>query len=253
MDKIALITGATSGIGKATALKFAEQGLNLIITGRRNDRLKKLSSEIRKKFGTDVHSLNFDVRHFKEAEKAIHSLAGKWKNIDVLVNNAGLAAGFGSIDIGKLDDWETMIDTNIKGLLYVSKLIFPVMIKRKKGHIINVGSIAGKEVYLNGNVYCATKFAVDALTKAMRADLLPHHIKVTGICPGAVETEFSLVRYQGDALKAKSIYKGFTPLKGKDIAEIIWFAASRPQHVNINDIVIMPTAQADTKNILKKV
>lgn len=251
MDKIVLITGATAGIGKAAAFKFAENGYNVIITGRRNDRLKILSSEL-KKFKTEVFPLNFDVRNLKEAESAINSLPEKWKAIDVLLNNAGLAAGFGTIDEGKIEDWETMIDTNIKGLLYVSKLIFPLMIKQKRGHIINIGSIAGKEVYLKGNVYCATKFAVDALTRSMRIDLLPHNIKVTGICPGAVETEFSLVRYKGDAEKAKSIYAGFTPLTAEDIAEVIWFAASRPPHVNINDLVIMPAAQADTKNILKK-
>lgn len=252
MDKIVLITGATAGIGKATALKFAENGYNIIITGRRKERLQTLSSEIKKKFNVDTFSLNFDIRNLKETEKAIDSIPPEWKTIDVLVNNAGLAAGFGTIDEGKLEDWETMIDTNIKGLLYVSKLVFPMMIKRKKGHIINIGSIAGKEVYLKGSVYCATKFAVDALTKSMRIDLLSHNIKVTGICPGAIETEFSLVRYKGDAEKAKSVYTGFTPLSAEDIAEVIWFAASRPPHVNINDIVIMPTAQADTKNILKK-
>lgn len=251
MDKIVLITGATAGIGKAAAFKFAENGYRLIITGRRGDRLKILSSELQQ-FKTEVFSLSFDVRNLKETESAINSLPEKWKAIDVLLNNAGLAAGFGTIDEGKIEDWETMIDTNIKGLLYVSRLIFPLMIKRKKGHIINVGSIAGKEVYLKGNVYCATKFAVDALTRGMRIDLLPHNIKVTGICPGAAETEFSLVRYKGDAEKAKNIYAGFTPLTAEDIAEVIWFAASRPPHVNINDLVIMPTAQADTKNILKK-
>ncbi len=253
MAQIALITGATAGIGKATALKFAENNYHVIITGRRNNLLKNLSSEIKNKFKTEILALNFDVRNLKETEAAIKSLPAKWKNIDVLVNNAGLAAGFGTIDEGKIEEWETMIDTNIKGLLYVSKMIFPVMIKRKSGHIINVGSIAGKEVYLKGNVYCATKFAVDALTKSMRIDLLPYNIKVTGICPGAAETEFSLVRYKGDAERAKNVYSGFTPLTAEDIAEVIWFAASRPPHVNINDMVIMPTVQADTKNILKKI
>ena len=244
-----MITGATSGFGKAAALKFAENGYSVIITGRRKELLEKLSSEIKKKFKMDVLPLHFDVQDFNKVKTAINTLRGKWKNIDVLVNNAGLAAGFGSIDEGVVDDWEQMIDTNIKGLLYVSKLIFPVMIKRKQGHIINIGSVAGKEVYAKGNVYCATKFAVDALTKAMRIDLLPFNIKVTGICPGAAETEFSLVRFKGDAQKAKNIYTGFTPLTAGDVAEVIWFAASRPAHVNINDIVIMPTAQADTKNL----
>lgn len=251
MDKIALITGATAGIGKAAALKFAKNGYSVIITGRRKDRLKTFAADLQQ-YKTNVFILCFDVRDFKETESAINSLPEEWKAVDVLLNNAGLAAGFGTIDEGKVDDWEAMINTNIKGLLYVSKSIIPMMIKRQKGHIINVGSIAGKEVYLKGNVYCATKFAVDALTRGMRIDLLPHNIKVTAICPGAVETEFSLVRYKGDAEKAKSIYAGFTPLTAEDIAEVIWFAASRPPHVNINDLIIMPTAQADTKNILKR-
>ncbi len=252
MKKIAFISGATAGIGEAAAIKFAENNFDIIITGRRPDRLKALSESLKKKFKSSVITLNFDVRNFRVATAAINSLPEKWKKIDVLVNNAGLAAGFGTIDDGNPEDWEAMIDTNIKGLLYISKLIFPFMIKRKKGHIINIGSIAGKEVYLKGNVYCATKFAVDALTKAMRADLVQHNIKVTGICPGAAETEFSLVRYKGDKEKAKSVYDGFKPLSAGDIAEAIWFTASRPAHVTINDLVIMPTAQADTKNIIKK-
>lgn len=252
MAKIALITGATSGIGKASALKFAQNGYKVIITGRRKERLNTLALQIQKKYKTDVLQLPFDVMSFKETETAIKSLPGKWKNIDVLVNNAGLAAGLAPIDKGDLQDWETMIDSNLKGLLYVSKMIMPLMIARQKGHIINIGSIAGKEVYPNGNVYCASKFAVEAITKSMRIDLLPHNIKVTGICPGAVETEFALVRYKGDINKAKSVYTGFTPLTADDIADAIWFVASRPPHVNINDMLIMPTAQADTKNFLRK-
>lgn len=251
MDKIALITGATSGIGKASAQLFAEKGYAVIITGRRKDRLNNLAEELKKKHKSNVLCLNFDVRDYRKTKAALMSVSSRWRNIDVLVNNAGLAAGLGTIDEGNLEDWETMIDTNLKGLLYVSRMIFPWMIKRKKGHIINIGSIAGKEVYAKGNVYCATKFAVDALTKAMRIDLLPHNIKVTGICPGAVETEFSLVRYHGDREKAKNVYSGFAPLTAEDVAEAIWFAASRPPHVNINDMIIMPAAQANTANIFK--
>lgn len=250
--KTAFITGATSGIGKATAEIFAKNKYNVIITGRRAERLKQLSEEIKKKYKVDVLPLCFDVRNQKKVDKAILSLSGTWKNVAVLVNNAGLAAGLGTIQDGDSSDWETMIDTNIKGLLYVSKAIMPLMIAVHSGHIINIGSIAGKEVYAKGNVYCATKSAVDALTKAMRIDLLPHNIKVTGIHPGAAETEFSLVRYKGDAAKAKDVYKGFTPLSAKDIAETIWFVASRPAHVNINDIIITPTAQANTQHILKQ-
>ena len=249
--KTAFITGTTSGIGKATAEIFAKNNYKVIITGRRTERLKQLSNKIKKQYKVEVLPLCFDVRNQKEVDKAIHSLSGAWKNIDVLVNNAGLADGFGTIQDGNISDWETMIDTNIKGLLYVSKAIFPLMIAENSGHIINIGSIAGKEVYAKGNVYCATKSAVDALTKAMRIDLLPYNIKVTGIHPGAVETEFSLVRYKGDAAKAKDVYKGFTPLIAEDIAETIWFVASRPAHVTINDIIIMPTAQANTQHILK--
>ena len=250
--KIALITGATAGIGKATAFKFAENGYDVIITGRRRERLHAVSGEIRNKFKTDVLSLAFDVRSRVEVQHAIDSLEDKWRNINVLVNNAGLASGLSNIQEGSIDDWEAMIDTNMKGLLYISRAVMPMMIENENGHIINIGSIAGKETYAKGNVYCATKHAVDALTKSMRIDLLPHGIKVTAIHPGAVETEFSLVRFHGDAEKAKSIYKGFQPLSAEDIAETIYWTASRPAHVNINDLVIMPTVQADTKHLIKK-
>jgi 3-hydroxy acid dehydrogenase/malonic semialdehyde reductase len=249
--KIAFITGATSGIGKACAQTFAENGYNLIITGRRRERLHALSGDMRTKYGVEVTSLVFDVRNQSEVEHAVASLEDQWKNISVLVNNAGLASGLSSIQEGDINDWENMIDTNVKGLLYVSRAIMPIMIENEKGHIINIGSIAGKEAYAKGNVYCATKHAVDALTKSMRIDLLPHGIKVTGINPGAVETEFSLVRYKGNVQKAKAVYEGFHPLEAKDIADTIFFVASRPVHVNINDIVIMPTAQANTSYLHK--
>lgn len=250
MTSIALITGATSGIGLATARVLARNKYNLILTGRRNDRLGEIAAELRNE-GIEVLPLNFDVRSEQEVTEHLGDLPENWRNIDVLINNAGLAAGRANIDQGELADWEQMIDTNIKGLLYVSRAVIPVMKARKKGHIVNLGSIAGKEAYLGGNVYCATKHAVDALTKSMRIDLLPYKIKVTGICPGAVETEFSLVRFKGDEQKASAVYDGFEPLTAGDVAETIWFAISRPAHVNINDLVIMPTAQANTTHLLK--
>ncbi len=250
---IVLITGATSGIGEACAHIFAKNGFDLILTGRRIERLEKLKSELEKNNPINCLTLNFDVRNRNQTENALKQLEGKWNEIDVLINNAGLAAGISTIDNGNIEDWEQMIDTNVKGLLYVSRVLLPKMKDRKKGHVINIGSIAGKETYKFGNVYCATKHAVDSLTKAMRIDLLPFNIKVTGICPGAAETEFSLVRYKGDKEKASSVYKGFNPLLAKDIAEVIYFAASRPPHVNLNDIVIMPTAQANTFYIEKEI
>lgn len=248
--KTVLITGTTSGIGEACARIFAKNGFNLIITGRRKDRLEKLEKELNSL--AKVFCLCFDVRKFDDVEKAISSLPENWKKIDILINNAGLASGLSTIQDGNLDDWETMIDTNIKGLLYVSKMVMPMMIERKTGHIINIGSIAGKEAYARGNVYCASKHAVDALTKSMRIDLLPYNIKVSSVCPGAVETEFSLVRFKGDAERANQTYKGFTPLVAEDIAETIFWIASRPPHVNINDILIMPTAQANTSHLLRE-
>jgi len=251
MKKIALITGATAGIGEATAQLFAEHGYNLIITGRRSDRLDQLAKQLQAAHGTTVLSLTFDVRDSAAVEANLGNLPAEWQTIDVLVNNAGLASGISSIEDGSLDDWERMIDTNFKGLLYVSKAIIPYLKERKRGHIVNIGSIAGKETYRNGNVYCATKHAVDSLTKAMRIDLLPYQIKVTGVCPGAVETEFSIVRLHGDVEKAKSVYNGFEPLKAMDIAEVIYFTASRPAHVNINDVLVMPTAQANSSTIFR--
>ena len=249
MNKIALITGATSGIGQATALKAAEAGFDVIITGRRNDRLQELAESIRQK-GADVLPLAFDIRQSGEVETAIRNLGGKWRDISVLVNNAGLAVGVAPIQEGVLDDWERMIDTNVKGLLYITRAVAPLMIARNTGHIVNLASIAGKEVYPGGNVYCATKHAVDALSRAMRTDMLKHHIKVTNIAPGMVETEFSIVRYKGDKEAADKVYQGMTPLTNEDIAETIIFA--RPAHVCLNDIVIMPTAQANSRDVDRK-
>ncbi len=240
--RIALITGATSGIGEATARLLASNNFDLILCGRRKDRLQKLSAELATL--TRIHTLVFDVRDQKETTTQLASLPDDWKNIDVLVNNAGNAHGLDSIQNGSVEDWDAMMDINVKGLLYVTKAILPVMVQRNKGHIINIGSIAGKEVYANGNVYCASKFAVDALTKGMRIDLNAHGIKVTGIHPGMVETEFSLVRFKGDTEKAANVYKGVEALRGEDIADLILFAVTRPAHVVIADLVVLPTAQA---------
>lgn len=252
MTKTILITGATSGIGKSSAIRFASNGYRLIITGRRKELLEELKKELTKTYQVEVLTLNFDVRDKNEVANAINTLPQEWKSIDILVNNAGLASGLGAIQDGDIDDWEKMIDTNVKGLLYVTRAVSPIMIAQGSGHIINIGSIAGKEVYANGNVYCATKHAVDALTKAMRIDMLLHNIKVTQIAPGAAETEFSLVRYHGDADKAKAVYNGFTPLTPDDIADAIWYVATVPAHVNINDMVIMPAAQASPSHFNKK-
>ncbi len=248
---IALITGATSGIGKHTAIEFAKHGYHLIITGRRQERLTEIKNELTKTYGITVVDLCFDVREETQVDKAISSLSSEFKKIDVLVNNAGLAAGLSIIQEGKTSNWDQMIDTNLKGLLYVTRHVSELMITNKKGHIINIGSIAGKEVYANGNVYCATKHAVDALNKGMRIDLLPHGIKVSAINPGMVETEFSLVRFDGDAERAKKVYENIQPLKPEDIAETIYWMVSRPAHVNINDVIIMPTIQANATTVLR--
>ncbi|MDD3687939.1 MAG: SDR family oxidoreductase [Bacteroidales bacterium] len=252
MTKTALISGATAGIGKATAILLAEQGYNLIITGRRGDRLEALKAEIESSTFAKVECLNFDIRDNEQVCSAIDSLPEDFKNIDVLVNNAGLASGLDPVQTGDLDDWEKMIDTNVKGLLYLTRKVSPLMIARKQGHIINIGSIAGKEVYPNGNVYCASKHAVDALTKAMRIDMLPHGIKVTQIAPGMIDTEFSTVRFHGDKEKADKVYDGLTPLYAEDIAELILFILSRPAHVCINDMVVTPLAQASATNVVRK-
>lgn len=252
MTKIALITGATAGIGEACAQQFGSNGYNLILTGRRQDRLENLQAELSSKYGIEVVICCFDVRNRDAVNTALKGLPAAWRKIDVLVNNAGLSQGLEPIDQGSHTDWETMIDTNIKGLLYVTKIVSNWMIEQQSGYIINLGSIAGKEVYPNGNVYCATKSAVAALSKAMRVDLLPHGIRVTEIAPGAVETEFSDVRFKGDKERAKKVYEGFEPLTANDIAETIWFVASRPPHVNINELIIMPAAQATSTITLRK-
>lgn len=243
MGDFVFITGATSGFGEACARKFASEGYNLIITGRRQERLTQLTNELSKT--VQVIALCFDVREMNEVDQAVNSLPESVKNkISILINNAGLAVGRELISEGSLDDWNRMIDTNIKGLLHVSKVVIPILQHNQKGHIFNIGSIAGKEVYPMGNVYCATKHAVDALSRAMRIDLVNDNIKVTNIAPGAAETEFSLVRFKGDQQKADATYDGFEPLVAKDIADTIYFVATRPQHVTISDLTIMPTAQA---------
>jgi 3-hydroxy acid dehydrogenase/malonic semialdehyde reductase len=251
MTQIAVVTGASSGIGRETAILLARNEFDVIITGRRQDKLEALEEEIRTKTQSDVLTLVFDIRSREATGKACSQLSGKWENVDLLVNNAGLAVGLNRIHEGEVEDWERMIDTNIKGLLYITRLISPGMVARRKGHIINIGSIAGKEVYEHGNVYNATKFAVDGLTQAMRIDLAEHGIRVTAIHPGAVETEFSLVRFKGDQEKAAGVYQGFTPLYAEDIAEAILFAATRPAHVNIDEMLIMATAQARTRKIIR--
>jgi len=252
MNKIALITGASAGIGEACAIKLAENGYDLIIAGRRKKNLDDLSDKIRKQYNKEVLSLCLDVRNFEEVEKTINSLPSDWKNIDVLVNNAGLAVGVSPIEQGVIDDWDRMIDTNVKGLLYVTRCVTPLMAERKKGLIVNISSIAGKEAYPGGNIYCGTKHAVEAITKGMRIDLLPHNIRVSSIAPGMVETEFSLVRFKGDENKAEQVYDGFEPLRAEDIADSLLFIATRPEHVSINDILIMPSAQASARDVNRK-
>jgi 3-hydroxy acid dehydrogenase / malonic semialdehyde reductase len=242
MKKIALVTGATSGIGRATARILAQNNYKIILCGRRKDRLNELEKELSE--FTEIHSLCFDVRDKEAVFESVNSLPTDFSSIDVLINNAGNAHGLEPIQDGNLDDWDAMIDINVKGLLYVSKAIIPKMIEQKSGHIINIGSTAGKEVYPNGNVYCATKHAVDALNKSMKIDLNPYGIRVSAIHPGMVETEFSEVRFKGDSERAASTYKGLKPLSAEDIADIIHFVVSRPYHVNIADLIVMPTAQA---------
>lgn len=250
MQKIALITGATSGIGKATAEIFAQNNINLILCGRRQERLDEIADLLGKK--VKVCTLTFDVRNKNEVFQQIESLLEGWRNIDILVNNAGNAHGLAPTEQADLADWEEMIDINVKGLMYVSKAVIPQMVHRKTGHIVNLGSIAGKEVYANGNAYCASKYAVDALNTGMRLDLVQYGIKVTAINPGLVETEFSLVRFKGDEERAKNVYKGMTPLTPIDVAEVIYFAVSRPAHVNIADVIILPTAQASATTVVRQ-
>ena len=252
MKKIVLITGATAGIGKACAIKFASAKFDIIITGRRNERLIELKNQLEKEFGIEVLSLCFDVQNRQAVADAFTNLPERWQKIDVLINNAGLALGRDSFEDADLNDWETMLNTNVHGLLYVSKAVLPFMLAQKKGHIINMGSVAGKEVYEKGNVYCASKFAVDAITKAMRIDLLKNNIKVTGIHPGAVETEFSVVRFKGDDKTAEAAYDGLTPLTAGDIADTVFYCVNLPVHVCINDLVITCTQQAGTYYFNKK-
>jgi 3-hydroxy acid dehydrogenase/malonic semialdehyde reductase len=252
MNKIALITGASSGIGEACAHVFAREGFDLILTGRQSEKLEKLANALNIQYNTEVAVAVFDIRDKAAVQHNLETLPAEWKKVDVLINNAGLSIGLEPLQVGNPDNWDVMIDTNIKGLLYTSKIVSNWMIANGSGHIVNLGSIAGKEVYPNGNVYCATKHAVDALNKAMRVDLLPHGIKVSAINPGAVETNFSNVRFNGDTERAKKVYEGFEPLVAADIAETIWFIVSRPAHVNINDLTIMPTAQANAVNFVRK-
>ncbi len=249
MKKTALITGATSGIGRATAELFAKQGFNLVLCGRRQERLEQLMNELGR--DTAIHTLNFDVRNREDVFSALENLPEDFSQIDILINNAGNAHGLDPIDKGNPDDWDAMLDINVKGLLYVSKAIIPQMAERKSGHIINIGSTAGKEVYPNGNVYCASKHAVDAINQGMRIDLNAYGIRVGAVNPGLVETEFSDVRFKGDSERASNVYKGFQPLKPKDIADIILFVVTRPYHVNIADLVVMPTAQASSTIVNK--
>jgi 3-hydroxy acid dehydrogenase / malonic semialdehyde reductase len=252
MNKNIMITGATSGFGYATALKFAENGYNIIITGRRKERLGLLEKELIASGNAKVLSLCFDVRNQNEVSLAIDNLTDEWKSIDILINNAGLAVGLNHIDQGIIDDWDRMIDTNIKGLLYVTRAVSPLMVARNTGHIINIGSIAGKEVYENGNVYCASKSAVNSLSKAMRIDLLKHNIRVTHIAPGMAETEFSLIRFKGDEEKAMAVYKGIDALTVSDIADVIYYCATLPAHICINDLEITPTQQASVNHSIRR-
>lgn len=246
MSNLVFITGATSGFGKACACKFAAHGYDLILNGRRKDRLEILQSSLQSKFNIAVCTMAFDVQLQDEVFSAVNSISGEWQNIDVLINNAGLALGRDYFEEANLDDWNTMLDTNVKGLVYTTKAILPFMIKRKQGHIINLGSVAGKEVYEKGNMYCASKFAVDALSQSMRVDLLRHNIKVTAIHPGAAETEFGVVRFKGDEKTAQSVYEGLTPLTAEDVADVIYYCTTLPPHVCINDLVITCTQQAGT-------
>jgi hypothetical protein len=256
MPKTILITGATSGFGEATARRFAAEGHRVIITGRRKERLEALRQELEGLYGTidtrdRVHCLHFDVTDHDAVVHAIAALPEAWSTIDVLVNNAGLAAGLDPIQDGNLHDWERMLDTNVKGLLYVTRAVIPGMIARKAGHIINIGSTAGKEVYPKGNVYCASKHAVDALTKGFRQDLLPYGIKVTQVAPGMAETEFSVVRFHGDEARAKQVYQGLQPLRPEDIAELVFYVTTLPAHVCVNDLVVTPTAQANSTTVFR--
>jgi len=252
MNKTVFITGSSSGIGEACAEIFAKNGYRIILNARRVEKNEALAQKLQREYGTECFQANFDVRDREMAEKCIDNLPENWRNIDILINNAGLALGLSPIHEGDPDQWDTMIDTNIKGVLNVSRILSKIMVERGTGHILNLSSIAGLMVYPNGNVYCATKHALEALSKAMRIDLVPYGIRVTSISPGAVETEFSLVRFSGDVERAKKTYASFTPLTAPDIADVIYFAATRPAHVNINELTIMPLAQANPYVVHKK-
>ncbi|MDT8392872.1 MAG: SDR family NAD(P)-dependent oxidoreductase [Bacteroidales bacterium] len=252
MNKTVMISGATSGIGKACAHKFAKEGFRLIITGRRKDRLEKLAAVLKNTYNSEILARELDVRDKIMVKKLIDNLTPEWRSIDVLINNAGLALGLSPLQDGDTDDWDTMIDTNVKGLLYVGKAVAQLMIVNGRGHIINIGSIAGKEVYPKGNVYSATKHAVDAITKGMRLDFLGHGIRVTQIAPGAVETEFSIVRFKGDENRAAKVYENYTPLSADDVAGVAYYTTTLPEHVNINDVLVMPTQQANATTFNKK-
>ncbi len=250
--KLVFITGASAGIGSACAELFARNGCRILMAARREDRLKKLAVKLKKQYGSEVNHFRLDVRNQSEVEKKIGALPADWKKIDILINNAGLSRGLNKLYEGDLTDWEEMIDTNVKGLLYVSRAVIPGMVKRMSGHIINIGSIAGHEVYPGGNVYCATKYAVDALTKGLQIDLVDTPIRVSSVDPGMVETEFSMVRFHGDKARAKAVYKGIKPLTSNDVAEAILFCVTRPAHVNIHQLRIMPTAQASATVVHRK-
>ena len=251
-NKIVLITGASSGIGKACSIAFAKEGANLILAARRLDRINNMSVSLKKDYGSKVLTLELDVRDYKNVKDIFGNLPEEWKKIDILINNAGLARGSSRLYEGEIDHWEEMIDTNIKGLLYVTRMILPGMVEREKGHVINIGSTAGHEVYLNGNVYCATKYAVNALTQSIRLDVLDKNIKVSTVDPGMVKTEFSDVRFSGDKEKVEKVYDGIIPLSAEDVAEAVLFSATRPSHVNINEIIITSTAQASSTQVYRK-
>jgi NADP-dependent 3-hydroxy acid dehydrogenase YdfG len=251
-NKVVFITGASSGIGKAAAIAFANEGANLILLARRLDRLQELESELRNKYKVDILTIQLDVRKKGDVKRAVASLEGKWRKIDILLNNAGLARGMSKIHEGDTEQWDEMIDTNVKGLLYVSREVIPLMVARMEGHVINLGSIAGHEVYPNGNVYCASKFAVNGISRAMRVDLYDKNIRVTTIDPGMVDTEFSVIRFSGDKERAKSVYDGFIVLTAQDIADTILWCAMRPPHVNISEVIIMSTAQGSTTLLNRK-
>jgi NADP-dependent 3-hydroxy acid dehydrogenase YdfG len=251
LGKIALITGATAGIGQATAYKFADNNWDLIITGRRTERLQSLQEELTNQYQVQVYPITLDVREYEAVKQSFQELPEAWRSIDLLLNNAGLAKGASPVHEGDLTHWEQMIDTNIKGLLYVTRVVAPMMADQGRGHIINVGSLAGKEVYPNGNVYASSKHFVDALTRSMRIDLLQQHVKVSQVAPGLAETEFSEVRYDGDQDRAKQVYQGFQPLTGADIADVVYWQASAPDHVNIADVLVIPAAQANSTTVNK--